>query len=142
MIFGVMMSGIMALWSVADCHANSLNTKLTETSAWTEIIHNLEEKGWAGLYSGTGAPVFLGDLIINTNASKLSIDLLDGTQITMQPHSQLLIDTFVYDNSGNSWENKMDHLKAGLRFATGKILASKPWGISKSVNIGNMAARC
>ncbi|MDP3919356.1 MAG: hypothetical protein Q8R76_00915 [Candidatus Omnitrophota bacterium] len=111
------------------------------SSAWTEIVNDLDKMGWAGLYSGTGAPLFLGDFIVNEDAEKLSIDLLDGTQLTLEPHSQLLIDTFVYDRGASTRESQLNQVKASLRFTTGKILESKSWLLSKSLAIGTMAVR-
>lgn len=139
--FAVLMSGITLLSPIADCHANSAYAQSNMSSAWTEIVNDLDKMGWAGLYSGTGAPLFLGDFIVNEDAEKLSIDLLDGTQLTLEPHSQLLIDTFVYDRGASTRESQLNQVKASLRFTTGKILESKSWLLSKSLAIGTMAVR-
>jgi len=68
-----------------------------------------------------GVDVFASERIVTKTDDRAHLVFLDGTALTIGPHSDLTIDRFVYDPVKNAGDLKVGMTKGALRFVGGAI---------------------
>lgn len=94
-----------------------------------------------GRVAGSGAPIFLGDVIKTDAEGHLQILLLDQTVFTIGQNSSLVIDEFVYDPSTNDGKIDVRILEGAFRYISGRIPTHKPDNVDIKLPTGSVGIR-
>lgn len=94
-----------------------------------------------GRIAGSGAPIFLGDVIKTDAEGHLQILLLDQTVFTIGQNSSLVIDEFVYDPATHDGKIDVRILEGAFRYISGRIPTHKPDNVDIKLPSGSVGIR-
>ncbi len=89
----------------------------------------------------SGTPIFFGSRIVTENGGHMQILLLDGTQFTTGPNSDMVLDEFVYDPNTSDGKIAASLAKGTFRWVTGTTMRKDPGNMRVKLAVGTIGIR-
>jgi hypothetical protein len=87
-----------------------------------------------------GSFVYMNDTVITSDRAFVVIQFTDGTKLTVRPDSELILETYVYNSTGED-EMRLNLISGGLRVISGAVAKNNPENFKLNTPVALMGVR-